>query len=254
MKISNNTVIVIPCYNEENRLPVETFLSLIQKHENFKFIFVNDGSSDDTLSVLQNLTAQNDRCALLNLEKNVGKAEAVRQGILLAIEDKDENLLVGFYDADMSTPFEDMLKMANEATNNEYFMVAGCRIKRMGGDIQRRYFRFLFGRVFATAAASILKLPVYDTQCGAKIIKADIAKKIFKDAFVSKWLFDIELFARIIKLYGFDIALEKILEFPLSAWIDVRGSKLGLKDIIRQPVNLYKIKRHYKIKTNKNVK
>ena len=249
MSFATKTVIVIPCYNEEKRLPVETLLSVVEKYDDIELLFVNDGSNDQTISVLAKLTAQNNRCKLLDLPQNVGKAEAVRQGILHAINNSThENQLVGFYDADMSTPFDDVIKMKNELVIHNYFMITGCRIKRMGGDVQRRYLRFLFGRIFATSAASILKLPVYDTQCGAKVFQTEIAEEIFKDSFVSNWLFDIELFARIINGYGHEIALQKIIEYPLSAWVDVRGSKLGLKDIIRQPINLFKIKNKYKIK------
>lgn len=241
------TIIIIPCYNEAKRLPTESFLNFVLGNPDIMFLFVNDGSKDNTLSVLEDFTSKHPLLRYLDLEKNGGKAEAVRQGVLYAYEQFNPEL-IGFYDADMATPLFDLSAMLQQIELKKYYMITGCRIKRMGGDIERRYSRFLFGRIFATCAASILHLPVYDTQCGAKIIRSDVAKHIFSTPFVSKWLFDVELFARIIINYGYDEALSKIVEYPLSVWKDVGGSKLTIKDILVQPLNLLKIKFHYKLK------
>jgi hypothetical protein len=93
----------------------------------------------------------------------------------------------------MATPLSDMQEMIKQIDIRQLHMITGCRFKRMGGNVDRRFSRFIFGRVFATCAANVLKLPVYDTQCGAKIFERNVAKEIFAMPFVSKWLFDIEL-------------------------------------------------------------
>ena len=241
-------VVVIPCYNEEKRLDVSAFLRYANEYQNLFLLFVNDGSSDGTSSILSKMKEENNSINVLELSKNVGKAEAVRQGFLFVEKQYADVSFIAFYDADLATPFTDLVAMLHIASLNDYYLVTGSRIKRMGGNIERKYSRFLLGRIFATFAARVLRLPIYDTQCGAKIFKNEIAKNIFSEGFISKWLFDIELFARIIIQYGFATSLEKIVEYPLTGWKEVQGSKLKLKDIIRQPLNLIKINSHYKLK------
>ena len=238
--------IVIPCYNEANRLNKQAFIDFVNDNPSVAFLFVNDGSKDNTLEILSQLTNNHENLLLLNLEKNGGKAEAVREGILHANKILSPKY-IGFWDADLATPLSDLQKMLKQIEEQELYMITGCRLKRMGGDVERRFSRFIFGRIFATCAANVLKLPIYDTQCGAKVFECEIAKEVFATPFVSKWIFDIELFARIIIKFGYSAALSKIIEFPLSAWKDVRGSKLSMRDIFRQPFDLIKIRNHYKL-------
>ena len=241
------TIICVPCYNESKRLDKEAFISAVNEHSDIAFLFVNDGSKDNTLDVLNELAEKHANLQVLNLEKNVGKAEAVRLGILQALQSPQSPHYVGFYDADMATPLTDLYEMVKQIKMNQLYLITGCRFKRMGGDIERRYSRFILGRIFATFAANVLKLPIYDTQCGTKVLDCRVAKEIFATPFVSKWIFDIELFARTIIKFGYQNALSKIIEFPLSAWKDVRGSKLQTKDMFRQPIDLLKIHNHYKL-------
>lgn len=240
------TVVVVPCYNEENRLQQEAYLLLASRQPNTIFLFVNDGSQDKTQKILETLHSRSENCVFLNLLQNVGKAEAVRQGILYAISQYNDIQSVSFYDADMATPYEDMQLMIQQLINKSRLMVVGCRFRHLGGYVERKFSRFLMGRLFATMAANILKLPVYDTQCGAKVFSVEAAQHIFKESFISKWLFDVELFARLIDIYGYDKVLKNTQEYPLTAWYDVAGSKLNIKSILRQPLNLMKINCHYK--------
>ena len=239
--------VIIPCYNESERLDIYGYSSAIEQNKSVLLIFVNDGSKDSTISLLKSLVDNNERIVCLDLKQNVGKAEAVRKGFLFAYENIGSQM-VGFYDADMATPFKDIIMMSSYLSENQLKMIVGCRFKRMGGDVKRRYSRFLLGRIFATCAANVLQLPVYDTQCGAKVLSKSVIPTVFDKPFVSKWLFDIELFARIIINNGYEQALNGIIEYPLSSWKDVGGSKLTFKDVIRQPMNLLKINNHYKIK------
>ena len=241
--------VVIPCYNEENRLQTELYTQIAKKHPNITLCFINDGSTDATLHLLQDLSKEVPNIEFLDVQPNKGKAEAVRCGFLYVAANIPSKC-IAFYDADMATPFEDLVNMSELLLQKDYFMVTGCRFKRMGGNISRKYFRFLLGRIFATCAASVLRLPVYDTQCGAKVLKTSIVSTIFGEKFVSKWLFDIELFARIIIYFGFAPATAKIIEYPLSSWTEVGDSKLRLKDILRQPYALLKINNHYNIKSH----
>ncbi|MDR3329041.1 MAG: glycosyltransferase [Prevotellaceae bacterium] len=238
--------IIIPCYNEQQRLRSEAFAAFANLHEEVCILFVNDGSSDSTLPLLHRLAAQCPNVEVLALPRNVGKAEAVRQGVLHLLRTQPSLSAVAFYDADMAAPLADLLMMADLQASKGYFMVAATRIRRLGGNVERRFVRFFLGRMFATAVATILHMPVYDTQCGAKVIRADVAAVIFAAPFVSRWLFDIELFARIAIAYGHRAAVLNIYEFPLSEWRDIRGSKLGWREILRQPISLFKVYWHYK--------
>jgi hypothetical protein len=88
-------------------------------------------------------------------------------------------------------------------------------------------------------------VPIYDTQCGAKIFDAHLAEKIFTAPFVSKWLFDVEIVARILKLQ--QEYPNAIIEVPLRVWNEVKGSKIKLKDLINIPYHLIKIKKMYNL-------
>ena len=94
-----SAVIVVPCYNEGYRLDIATFRNSAPGPHTIAFLFVNDGSTDDTLDVIESLaTSEPDRFSVLNLQRNGGKAEAVRQGILASLDAKTD--YIGFWDAD----------------------------------------------------------------------------------------------------------------------------------------------------------
>jgi len=237
------TTITIPCFNEEGRLPVEKFREFLTSDRDIYFIFVNDGSQDQTLSLLENLHAEfPDRTRVLNLEKNQGKAEAVRQGIKCSLELKPD--IVGYWDADLSTPLRaisDLQKIFEEQPQIKW--VFGSRVQLLGRLIKRKMSRHYFGRVFATMASITLNIPVYDTQCGAKLFRCDdLLGPVVKEPFKTKWIFDVELIARLIKTTGDnDIPNRIIYEYPLMEWIDIKGSKLKLSDFVKAIKDLFVI-------------
>ena len=82
----NKIILVIPCFNEENRIRSEHFIDALSHCQNLHWLFVNDGSTDDTLATLKRLQkGHEDRIHIHDLEENQGKGEAVRQGLLQAI-------------------------------------------------------------------------------------------------------------------------------------------------------------------------
>src|SRR5687768_15317394 len=100
-------ILVIPCYNEEHRLPVDELRRFRSEDARVEMLFVNDGSRDGTLRLLQSLAAEDpSRFSVLDLERNSGKAEAVRRGILAAMEHRPD--FVGFWDADLATPLSEL--------------------------------------------------------------------------------------------------------------------------------------------------
>lgn len=238
------TCIVIPCYNESNRLDLNAFDNFIKNNLSIDFLFVNDGSSDSTLELLEKFMNKNlGRVLVLNLSVNSGKAEAVRQGFLKACENQ-EYRYVGFWDADLATPLSEIVNFLRQIENEHIQIAIGSRMKRLGANVERKLSRHILGRVFSTFSSIILKLPVYDTQCGAKIFHSKLAF-LFHDKFITSWLFDIELLARYRNKYGIKVSLTQILEIPVNEWVEKGDSRLKLKHMLKVPLELINISRKY---------
>lgn len=239
-----NTAIIIPCYNEESRLDLSKFSESSAKYLNLHFIFVNDGSTDSTEKKLDALCRLNPlRMKYLTLEKNVGKAEAVRKGFVSAFERNFEN--VGYWDADLATPLEMIPKFCEILESTGKRMVIGSRVRLLGRNVQRRAIRHYLGRLFATCASMILGLPIYDTQCGAKLFKnTKELRMVFQKPFRVRWTFDVEILARFILLEKFMNSTpltECSIEYPLEVWIDIPGSKIKMSDFFLGGFELLKI-------------
>ncbi len=241
MDYAYSILIIIPCYNEAQRIDVATFETFISKSDkdDIHFLFVNDGSTDNTLDVLSQLKKRALKVSVLDLEKNGGKAEAIRQGMLSQVNSSFD--YIGYFDADLATPLDEIYSLKSWINaENLPFLVMGSRVKLLGStQINRKRSRHYIGRIFATVVSNMLKLPVYDTQCGAKLIKNDVASIIFKEPFVSKWLFDVELLFRIKN--NFPDFNQRIIEVPLKKWDDVAGSKIGFAYFLKAPFDLLKI-------------
>lgn len=242
-----NCCLIVPCYNEETRLPLEEIRSFLNKNPEIKLLLVNDGSKDRTLEKIREFSLENPKqVQYLDQQPNAGKAEAVRQGMLRATQQFPGQEYYGFWDADMSTPLEELhwFEVIGGGTF-AHKMIVGTRLSRLGAEIQRSMMRHYLGRIFATFASIILDLPVYDTQCGAKIIHHSLIQRVFEKPFKTKWLFDVEIFARIKQILGRDELMRQTLEVPLRVWKDVKGSKLRLMDFGKVPLDLIRIKMHY---------
>jgi Glycosyltransferases involved in cell wall biogenesis len=239
--------LVIPCYNEEHRLDVEAFRQVSIAGHDVDFLFVNDGSRDGTLRLIESLhDSDPQRFAVLNLERNSGKAEAVRRGFVAALEGSAD--YIGFWDADLATPLAELQGFLDILTNRPaVHVVMGARVRLLGREISRRPARHYFGRVGATLISSTLGLAVYDTQCGAKVFRrSDALREAFARPFLSRWIFDVEIIARYVERWGRDVAAAAICEQPVMRWHDVTGSKVKSHDFIRALRDLWKIKRAYK--------
>ena len=239
-------IIVVPCYNEERRLPVGEFRAFRLEGARVEFCFVNDGSRDGTLRVLQDLSKEDPaRFSVVDQQPNRGKAEAVRRGMLEAFGRKPD--LVGFWDADLATPLDqigEFIKIFRARPEIE--MVFAARVRLLGRSISRNPKRHYVGRVGATLISSSLGLAVYDTQCGAKIFRAtEAVRELFENPFLSRWIFDVEIIARYVQKRGRDAAAGAIYELPIQVWHDVQGSKVRSTDFVRALGDLWKIHRAY---------
>ena len=239
--------LVVPCFNEATRLPGEDFLSHLAGEPRLSLCFVNDGSHDGTAAMLHELAAKRpDRILVLNLPSNTGKAEAVRQGMLHVMK-TPRFAIVGYWDADLATPLTELSAMLDTlARLPACQLILGSRWRRLGGDIERSVIRHALGRVFATAASLVLDLPVYDSQCGAKICRAPVAAVLFAESFSTRWLFDVELLARWRIHSGGRPVAGTVIEMPLTRWRDVGGSRLGLRQMAAAPLGLLRIYRRYR--------
>jgi dolichyl-phosphate beta-glucosyltransferase len=239
-------MIVVPCYNEELRLPVDRFQRFLCESQ-VRLVFVDDGSRDKTLDRLESLReGHEDRVFVLRSPANQGKAEAVRMGLNFALDTfalNQDAEYVGYWDADLATPLDAIAQfMAVFAERPDLDMVFGSRVKLLGRHVHRRTSRHYLGRVFATVVSVMLRLPIYDTQCGAKIFRVrPETRGLIAEPFRTRWVFDVELLARYIRQQGSSTtAAQRIYEYPLDTWEDVGGSKVkpfdffvALRDVVR---------------------
>jgi glycosyltransferase involved in cell wall biosynthesis len=242
-------MIVVPCYNEYARLQSERFLDFARLNDAVHFLFVNDGSKDNTLQKLLDLHSQlPEQIHVLDLKQNGGKAEAVRAGMLVAI-DQYRPSTVGFWDADLATPLNIIPEFITILhANAQLRMVFGARVRLLGHRIRRRAIRHYLGRIFASVVSLVLRLPIYDTQCGAKLfLVTPELSQVLGAKFLSKWVFDVEILARYIAYHQGDVSYlsEVIYEAPLNSWEDVAGSKVGPSDFFKAFIDTFRIYRKY---------
>jgi glycosyltransferase involved in cell wall biosynthesis len=219
LSVQKKICLVVPCYNEVDRLDLQQFYEALDQAY---FIFVNDGSNDDTLAFLE--ANKKEGMYILDLKRNVGKAEAVRRGMrlieLLPIYDLVE--WIGFVDADLATPLSEITNFLqyNDTFAYNADAIWGSRVKRLGSTIRRLPSRHIVGRAFATLIGFLLKTDFYDSQCGAKLFRKELIGHLFNEPFISRWIFDVELFMR--------LGRYRAIEYPLKEWHDIRGGKINI--------------------------
>jgi glycosyltransferase involved in cell wall biosynthesis len=245
----SRAAVVIPCFNEASRLAVDAIRAELGRALEVDLVLVDDGSSDGTRARLDDVRrGLETRVEVLGLERNQGKAEAVRRGLLAALE--RQPAYVGYWDADLATPIEviEDFRRLMEAKRKVEIMT-GARAALLGRRIERKPLRHYVGRVFATAASLTLSLPIYDTQCGAKMFRVlPHTRELFAEPFVGRWVFDVEILARRQKLArerGLPRVEDCLYEFTLELWRDVAGSKVKPLDLARSLWQLTAIRRRY---------
>lgn len=238
------TIVVVPCYDEAKRLNLRAIQDFGRRTESVELLFVNDGSRDETLELLEHLNAANPRrFSFLHLARNGGKAEAVRQGILLAVRSGAD--YVGFWDADLATPLSDIEPFCRVLdAHPEVDAVLGARLPLLGHQIERRAVRRMLGRLFAGVASLVLGLRIRDTQCGAKLFRARAIGPLFGERFLANWIFDVEILARMKlarRAAGQSPLGEALYEFPLDRWRDVAGSRVKPRDFVKAIVEMARL-------------
>lgn len=219
--------VVIPCYNEVDRLDPAACVDALMEYSNLALLFVDDGSTDTTREVIDQICERGgERASALYLATNAGKGEAVRQG-MLALTRKGTCDIVGFWDADLAVPLQEIPDFVALFKAPHIKGVIGSRVHLSGRNIERIRFRHYLGRVFATVISFTFDLLYYDTQCGAKLFRADMIRPVIEKPFGSRWIFDVEM---LIRISGLTVQDENavIYEFPVRQWKNVMGTKRSL--------------------------
>jgi dolichyl-phosphate beta-glucosyltransferase len=239
------TILIVPCYNEEDRINEDAYYDFLVANPDYLLLFVDDGSTDKTKHVINKMLSKIGNLALLSSPGNKGKAAAVRFGVMHALDTYTAEY-IGFIDADLSTPLGEFHAFEKEFEKNDSIaMVLGSRVQMLGKDISRNLLRHWISRFIATIICKVLDEPVYDTQCGAKLFSWRIAPGLFKEPFLSKWLFDVEILARHKKTPGLPSFKASVIEVPVSQWKEKKQSKLHYSQIFRILIDLQKINNHY---------
>lgn len=251
-KYSPGIAVIIPCFNEEERLPTDTIASFLKSEPGYHFVMVDDGSQDNTLEVFEQLRSDvgAEQVEIVALSENRGKAEATRLGMLHAIESglcqKHGVAWVGYLDADLATPLSEMRELVRIGCENPHVQaVLGSRLQLSGRQIERTLMRRTVSRIFSVLTSMLFRLQIRDTQCGAKLFRKQAwLHHVCQRPFSDRWLFDVELLVRIRQVFGKRFSTV-VYEYPLCRWRDESGSRLRLTDFAMAPVSLLKMATKY---------
>ena len=226
--------IIIPAYNEENRLPnslEQVFRFLEKQSYASEVIVVENGSSDKTLEVSQSFAKQHKNLRVIHNEQR-GKGGAVLRGIREA-----HGEYVFICDADLSMPVEEISKFLPPLLT-DFDIAIGSREAPGAVRYNEPYYRHLTGRVFNTLIRLMVLPDLQDTQCGFKCMRAVVARDIFRFQTLTGWAFDVELLY-IARHHGY-----RILEVPIDWHFNADSKVRVLRDSWRMFVDLLVIRRN----------
>jgi glycosyltransferase involved in cell wall biosynthesis len=206
--------VVIPAYNEENRLGgTLTAITGYLAGRDVEVLVVDDGSTDRTVAVAEGIGAPNVR--VIRLDKNRGKGAAVRAGILASTGER-----VLFSDADLATPIDELRKL--EAKLDDGYAIAIGSRALDGADIRVRQStpRELMGKTFNVLVRALVVGGIKDTQCGFKLFRGDLARELFAGCAIDGFAFDVDILLRARR------AGHRIAEVPV-VWRHVEQSKVS---------------------------
>jgi dolichyl-phosphate beta-glucosyltransferase len=219
--------VVIPAYNEELRIgpTLGGMCGFLKDHfRNFEILVVDDGSTDNTKAVVEDLAREFGNIRLIAYPANRGKGHAVGRGVLDSRGD-----LVLFSDADMSTPVEEVEKLV-PFIHEGFDIVIGSRGLK-GSDVRVRqpWYREGMGKMFNLMVRLLAVGGIRDTQCGFKLFRGGVARSLFRKTMIKGFAFDVEVLF-LAKKSGY-----KIREVPIR-WLNSPSSKVRL---IRDPLKMF---------------
>ncbi|MDX1920889.1 MAG: glycosyltransferase family 2 protein [Candidatus Caenarcaniphilales bacterium] len=224
--------ILIPAYNEKERLPstLDSYLKFLEERTNYDYeiIVIDDGSSDGTAEEVKKLSLP--KVKVVVLEKNMGKGAAVKAGV---INSQGEMVLI--CDADGSTPISELPKLTHELKSGIDLAIGSRNNQELIGEKQPP-FRVFLGKFFNKLVRILLKANIKDTQCGFKLMKGDLARSVFSEMKINGFCFDVEL------LYLAMQRKSQVKEIPVI-WINDERSKVNvITDPIKMFIDLFRIK------------
>ena len=169
--------VVIPCYNEEQRLPrtierVERYLQ--SRGGGYELILVDDGSADGTRRVMDEAAARSHAVRIVTLPRNRGKGRALADGVKVS---RGDDVLVS--DADLSTPIEELAKLEAALAAGAGVAIGSRAIKGSRVELSQPIYRVLMGKAFNLIVQAVLLPGIWDTQCGFKLFRGDVARDVF---------------------------------------------------------------------------
>jgi len=232
--MSQKISIIIPAYNEESRIVsslVSAWIYMNERQYNFELIVVDDGSKDKTVELVK----QFGKAKLIKQPKNMGKGAAVKTGMLQATGD-----IRIFTDADFSTPIYEIQKILNKLSGNADICIGSRAIDNSMIKKHQPFYREFMGKSFNKIVQVLLFKGIKDTQCGFKGFKKEAAEKIFSNAKIKGFSFDVEI------LFLANKAGFKIEQVPVEWYNDNRSKVNPIKDSLAMIIELFRIKRLHK--------
>jgi glycosyltransferase involved in cell wall biosynthesis len=183
--------VVIPVYNEggcleRNSATVEVFLDTLNK--DYEIIFANDGSTDSTADIIENIIKNNPRCRSLGSPSNRGKGDAVRRGVLSA-----SGQYIVFMDADLAVPVRFVTPCLRKLEGGSPFVIGSRHLPSSSLKVREGPFRQFCGEVFRRLAQLGLGLKVSDITCGLKGLERNAAHALFSRSKINRWGYDAEI-------------------------------------------------------------
>ena len=186
--------IVVPCYNEEQRLPrtIEQIHRYLDgTNASYELVLVDDGSADGTRLVMDAAAKQHSAVRVETLPHNRGKGRALAVGVQAAVG--DEILLT---DADLSTPIEELDKLQAALENGAGVAIGSRALRASRVEISQPIYRVLMGKAFNLIVQAVLLPGIWDTQCGFKLFRADVAHNVFAGLTTDGFGYDPEVLFR----------------------------------------------------------
>ena len=241
----NSLSIIFPCFNEEKRLKftfedINKFLKK-KKIKKFEIIFVDDGSLDKTSKVIKEYISQNTKIKnnikLISYKKNIGKGNALIKGVAKA---KYDWILTA--DVDISVSILEINSWIKKSylKKKNYIYFGSRNLKK--SNIKFKLYRKMMGIIFINLIKLIFNIKLHDTQCGFKLYKKFIGKKLFKNLKNKDFAHDIEIVLLAKKFRN------EIIELPVN-WVHKKDGKISLiKDTIKMLFSLIEIRQRFNSK------
>lgn len=218
--------VVVPAYNEADHIgktlaDIHGFLSRGQG--DFEIITVDDGSSDETVKVVEGILQKLSNIKLIKNDHK-GKGYSVKTGMLTASKD-----IILFSDADLSTPIDELGRLTKYLDDGHDIVIGSRALKDSDVIKKQRILRRTMGKVFNLFIRMFLFGGINDTQCGFKVFKKEVAKELFRLQRLEGFCFDAEILY-IAKRKGYSVKETGV------RWINREGSKVS---IIASPINMF---------------